>query len=85
MIALVQPNYTTLRELLSAWQGETDGYLFVLKSIEPFNQDEFKEKDQEIRKGLTNELVQLHVSALIAFLHRTATIKINKNLINSGR
>jgi len=66
-------------------QSETDGYLFKLDSVEPLNEEEFKEKEQEIRKGLTEELTQLHFSALISFLHRSAKIKINEDIIRLGR
>jgi len=70
---------------VNSWQGETDGYLFTLESVEPFDQEAFNEKREELLKTLKEEVTQLQFSSLIAFLHRAASIKVNEDTLKLGR
>lgn len=63
-------------------RGEVDGHLFKLEEIEAFNQEDFDEKKEDIRKGLQTEASDLAVESFVAFLHRNATIEVNKSIIN---
>ncbi len=63
-------------------RAETEGYLCKLDEVESFNQKEFDEKKEEIRKGLQTEASSLTLQAFVAFLHRNATIDVNKSIVN---
>jgi hypothetical protein len=56
--------------------------LCKLDEVEPFNDKEFGEKKAELRKGLQTEAASLSLQAFVAFLHRTATIEVNKSIVN---
>jgi len=70
---------------VGTFQGESDGMLFVLDAIEPFDQKDFLQKEPEVRKTLREESVQLTLASLVAFLRKKAKIKVNKSIINLGK
>jgi len=59
-------------------QETSDGYLVKLDEIEKFNEQEYEQKMQEIKKGLVGERNMAQIQEFIAFLSRNATIKTNR-------
>ncbi len=70
--------------MIGSSMGAADGYLFKVEAVESFSEDEFIQAKAEINKTLKVEGSQLVVAALVAFLHRTAKIEVNKTIVNIG-
>lgn len=66
-------------------RGAVNGHIFVLETIEPFDQKAFADKETEIRDALEIENSGLVVEALVAFLHRKATIEVNHSIIDTNK
>jgi hypothetical protein len=62
-----------------------DGYLVRLDEVEPFNQQEFEHKREELKKQLYGEYARVLDEGFVASLGRNATITINESLLTAGQ
>lgn len=62
-----------------------DGYLVRLDEVEPFNQQEFEHKREELKKQLYGEYARMLAEGFVASLGRNATITINESLLTAGQ
>ena len=66
--------------LLTDSDSET-GFVVRVDEIEPFNQQQFNEKEGEISRALQQERAQQYLEGFVASLHRNAKIETNESII----
>ncbi len=66
--------------ILTDSDSET-GFVVIVDEIEPFNQQQFNEKEGEISRALQQERTQQYLEGFVASLHRNAKIETNESII----
>lgn len=64
---------------------DLDGFIVRLETIAPFDDDEFAQEKDKLKKQLQSEYKRLLGAGFVASLSRNATIKVNESLLTATR
>jgi hypothetical protein len=64
---------------------ENNAYIVRLDAMEPFDENMFQQKQQELRKKIERKVSAYFVEGFVASLYRNATIKTSESMENTAR